>query len=46
MSLRGADRLWVGEYGLERRELDDIQHWRDMRRFMRDPEGSLKRLPK
>jgi predicted ATPase len=44
MSHPGSDRLWIGEDGITRRSLDDIQHWRDMQRFMRDPETALRRL--
>jgi predicted ATPase len=40
----GCDLLWIDDDGIGRRALDDIAHWRDMRRFMRDPEGALKRL--
>ena len=44
MSHPGADILWLGGEGIERRVLDEVDHWRDMRRFMRGPEGSLRRL--
>jgi predicted ATPase len=44
MSHPGSDRLWIDEDGIAERPLDDIQHWRDMRRFMRDPDAALKRL--
>jgi predicted ATPase len=44
MSHPGADRLWVDGEGITRKELDEIDHWRDMRRFMRDPDGYLRRL--
>ena len=44
MSHPAADILWVGPDGIERRPLEDVPHWRNMRRFMRDPEGSLRRL--
>jgi predicted ATPase len=44
MSHPGSDRLWIDEDGIAERSLDDIQHWRDMRRFMRDPDAALKRL--
>jgi predicted ATPase len=44
MSHPDADRLWLDDGGLVRRPLEDIPHWRDMRRFMRDPEGALRRL--
>jgi predicted ATPase len=39
-----ADRLWVDDSGLTRRPLEEIPHWRDMQRFMRDPETALRRL--
>jgi predicted ATPase len=44
MSHPGADLLWIDEDGISRRPLDEIPHWRDMRRFMRDPEAALRRL--
>jgi predicted ATPase len=44
MSHPGADLLWIDEDGLARRPLDEIPHWRDLRRFMRDPETALRRL--
>jgi predicted ATPase len=44
MSHPGADHLWIGEDGIDRRPLADIPHWRDMNRFMRDPDGALERL--
>jgi predicted ATPase len=44
MAHPGADLLWIDENGIERRPLDEIPHWRDMRRFMRDPEGVVRRL--
>jgi predicted ATPase len=44
MSHPGSARLWIDEDGIAERPLDEIQHWRDMRRFMRDPEAALKRL--
>ena len=44
MAHPGADLFWVDEDGINRRDLEDIPHWRDMRRSMRDPEGSLRRL--
>lgn len=44
MSHPGADLLWIGEEGIDRRPLEEIPHWRDMRRFMRDPEAALTRL--
>ena len=44
MSHPGCDLLWIDADGITRRPLEDIQHWRDMRRFMRDPEAALRRL--
>ena len=44
MSHPAADILWVDGDGIELRALEAVPHWRDMRRFMRDPEGSLARL--
>jgi predicted ATPase len=44
MSHPAADLLWIDEEGITRRPLEDIQHWRDMRRFMRDPEAAVRRL--
>jgi predicted ATPase len=44
MSHPGADILWLGEDGIECRALEEVDHWRDMRRFMRDPETSVRRL--
>lgn len=44
MSHPGADRLVIDEDGVTRRELEEIDHWRHMRRFMRDPEAALRRL--
>jgi predicted ATPase len=44
MSHPGCDLLWIDEDGISRRPLDEIPHWRDMRRFMRDPEAALHRL--
>jgi predicted ATPase len=44
MSHPGADILWLGADGIERRALEEIEHWRDMRRFMLDPAASLRRL--
>lgn len=44
MSHPHADLLWIDEDGVTRRELADIEHWRHMRRFMADTEGSLRRL--
>jgi predicted ATPase len=44
MSHPGCDRLWIDQDGVNRRELADIPHWRDMNRFMRDPDTALHRL--
>jgi predicted ATPase len=44
MSHPEADRLWLDQTGIARRPLEEIPHWRDMRRFMRDPETALRRL--
>jgi predicted ATPase len=44
MSHPHADLLWIDSNGIERRELAEIPHWREMRRFMRDPETTLRRL--
>jgi len=44
MSCPGSDLLWIDEYGITRRALDEIPHWRDMRRFMADPDAALRRL--
>jgi predicted ATPase len=44
MSHPGSDRLWIDENGINRRALADIPHWRDMNRFMRDPDTALHRL--
>jgi energy-coupling factor transporter ATP-binding protein EcfA2 len=34
MSHPGAGIFWLGEDGIERRLLEEVEHWRDMRRFM------------
>lgn len=39
-----ADLLWIDADGITRRSLDEIPHWRDMRRFMADPKAALRRL--
>ena len=39
-----ADLLWIDADGITRRSLDEIPHWRDMRRFMADPKTALRRL--
>ena len=44
MSHPGCDLLWIDEDGITRRPLADIPHWRDMNRFMRDPNTALSRL--
>jgi len=44
MSHPGCDRLWIDQDGINRRPLVDIPHWRDMNRFMRDPDTALRRL--
>lgn len=44
MSVPNADLLWIDADGIERRALSSVPHWRDMKRFMADPEGSLRRL--
>ncbi len=44
MSHPGCDLLWVDQDGITRRPLADVPHWRDMNRFMRDPDTALKRL--
>lgn len=44
MSHPAADLLWIDEDGITRRDLVDIPHWRDVRRFMRDPDEAVRRL--
>jgi predicted ATPase/Icc-related predicted phosphoesterase len=44
MSHPGCDLLWVDGTGLTRRPIADIQHWREMRRFMANPDEALDRL--
>jgi predicted ATPase len=44
MSHPASDHLWIDEAGITRRSLEELPHWRDMRRFMRDPEAALRRL--
>ena len=39
-----CDRLWIDDEGISRRELKELPHWRDMRRFMADPVSALARL--
>lgn len=40
----GADRLWIDDAGIGRRALEDLPHWRDMRRFLADPGAALDSL--
>jgi predicted ATPase/Icc-related predicted phosphoesterase len=44
MSHPGCDLLWIDGAGITRRKLSDIQHWRDMQRFMANPDEALERL--
>jgi predicted ATPase len=44
MSHPAADLLWIDEAGVTRKELEEMPHWRDMRRFMRDPVSAISRL--
>ncbi len=44
MSHPGCDLLWIDGTGISRRKLSDIQHWRDMQRFMANPDDALERL--
>jgi predicted ATPase len=44
MSHPGCDLLWLDQDGIARRPLEEIPHWRDLRRFMRDPQQALRRL--
>jgi predicted ATPase len=37
MSHPDADVLWISAEGIELRDLDDVPHWNDMRRFMASP---------
>lgn len=39
-----ADLLWMDESGISRRSLEDIDHWRLMRRLLADPAGFVGRL--
>jgi predicted ATPase len=39
-----ADLFWIDEKGLTRTELDEVEHWRAMSRFMRNRDGFLKQL--
>ena len=44
MAHPSADLLWIDQFGIERRPLARIPYWRDLHRFMVDPEGTLRRL--
>lgn len=44
MAHPGCDILWIDEDGVSRRELEDVPHWRDMQRFMRNPAAALRHL--
>ena len=44
MSHPAADHFWINEDGITQSPLADIPHWRDMRRFMRDPDAAVRRL--
>lgn len=44
MAHPAADLLWIDPFGIERRALARIPHWRDLHRFMVDPAGTLRRL--
>jgi predicted ATPase/predicted MPP superfamily phosphohydrolase len=44
MSHPGCDLLWIDGTGIARRNLGEIQHWRDMQRFMANPQVELGRL--
>jgi len=44
MSHPGCDLLWIDGAGITRRKLSDIQHWRDMQRFMANPDEAHARL--
>jgi predicted ATPase len=44
MSHPKADILWIDSEGMEFRELDDVPHWNDMRRFMASPESYHRHL--
>jgi hypothetical protein len=44
MSHPGCDLFWIDEAGITRRKLSDIQHWRDMQRFMANPDEALAML--
>ncbi len=44
MSHPGCDLLWIDGVGITRRKLPDIQHWRDMQRFMVNSDEALEKL--
>jgi len=44
MSHPGCDLLWIDGTGITRRALGEIPHWRDMQRFMANPDDALNRL--
>jgi Icc-related predicted phosphoesterase len=44
MSHPGCDLLWIGDAGITRRKRSDVAHWRDMQRFMANPDEALERL--
>jgi predicted ATPase len=44
MSHPAADHFWIDEDGITHCPPADIPHWRDMRRFMRDPDAAVRRL--
>ncbi len=46
MSHPGFDRLWIDGTCVTRRRLSEIPHWRDMQRFMGNPNFSLGKLLK
>jgi predicted ATPase/Icc-related predicted phosphoesterase len=46
MSHPGCDLLWIDGTGVTRRTLSEIQHWRDMQRFMANPKHTLDKLLK
>ena len=46
MSHPGCDLLWIDGAGITRRALSEIQHWRDMQRFMANPDNALDKLLK
>lgn len=39
-----ADILWVSEEGIERRPVEEVDHFRLMSRFMRDPQSYVRKL--